>query len=199
MGQQTLQSFLAIFLPTELQVEVSRLQEQLQSLNFPLTWELPEKLHITLAFLGKVKDPDLHQLHLALQSVLNKSEPFETRPTHLNYFYKKHADSIVYLELENENELKKLGKEVRDTLISKEFSPPQRFKPHVAIARLKRMRHPNQVKEVLFKVALESTPKFSPFWVEKVDILKSAIDSKGITSNFFLNSSVMLGSNHGQV
>lgn len=126
MGKQkSFSTFLAIPLPEENKQEIANFQEQLSRLNLPFTWELPEKLHITLHFFGRIDDSRTHQVKTSLENLLAEQPVFELQPTYIDYFYKKHEDSILFLIFKDSKPLIELEKQIRELLFELEFSPPQ--------------------------------------------------------------------------
>jgi 2'-5' RNA ligase len=152
--------------------EIEAFQELIREKNPQIYWEAKEKFHITTNFIGSIGDAEIHQLSENLRAALASFPSFQIQPNHVSYFYKKHGDSIVFLGVENK-ELKALEKIIREVVSEFGFSPPIRYQPHLTIGRLKRLRHPNQVKQVLSGLLEHETPDFSPFAVNSVVIYQS--------------------------
>ena len=52
----TIRSFIAIESPDEVKDEIVNLQKRLKTLQADVRWEAPQKLHITIKFLGDVNE-----------------------------------------------------------------------------------------------------------------------------------------------
>lgn len=194
MGRQkSFVSFIAIPLPQELRRQIAAFQDQIKRLDLPLSWELPEKLHITLHYLGKIDDSSVHKLKSSLSDHLANYQPFSLKLSHVDYFYKRHGDSVLMLRLENDAEIKNLEKSIRQVLFAADFSPPHRFDPHLTIARLKRLRHPNQVKQVLSKAAENDPKHLESFFVDEIHILQSLFWQNENTSQYRFKAAIKLG------
>ncbi len=185
MGKQkAFTSLIAINIPDPSRAEIAAFQEKLQSKNSPFVWEMPDTLHIPLHFLGKTNDSTLHEIKTALIELLQNQKPFEIKPTYVDYFYKRHGDSVLFLVLRDKAEIKKLEKDIREVLETLGFSPPQKFQPHIPIAHLPRLRHPNQVKQILYEITEKEKPDFSPFQVGQLEIMKSVLHTNSNTTEF---------------
>lgn len=194
MGRQSsLVSFIAIPIPTDIQYQISKLQNQLKRYNFPFIWEKPEKLHITISFLGKVKPQALHQLYVSLSPQLEIVSPFKIQANYMDYLYKKHGDSILFLGIGEDKEVKNLEKIIKRILTDHNFSPPLRFMPHITIGRLKRTGHPNQTKQILFSAKNQLLLHIDSFIVDKLAIMEAIQNEFGNSSHYYSKYTLQLG------
>ena len=54
----TLRTFIAIELPEKIVSAISKVQEGIRSYGFKIRWVRPENIHLTLKFLGNIKEDD---------------------------------------------------------------------------------------------------------------------------------------------
>jgi 2'-5' RNA ligase len=69
--------FLAIELPGRLRSRLEQLQEELQGMDWELRFSPPEKLHLSLHFLGETPDNLLEDLHHDLGALCHARRPFD--------------------------------------------------------------------------------------------------------------------------
>ncbi|GGO76080.1 RNA 2',3'-cyclic phosphodiesterase [Marinobacterium nitratireducens] len=123
--------FVALDMPEELQDRIHRLQIPVRDLK----WEPPERLHLTLQFLGEQPEQRLPELFEALAAV--EFEPFELCCQGIGHF----RSGAIWLGIEPNDRLRSLhrqiGARLRETGIAFES---RRFSPHITLARTARQR-----------------------------------------------------------
>jgi 2'-5' RNA ligase len=139
MPSPTSRSFIAIPISKKIQTQISHLQKQLakQFKNQPISWERPEKLHLTLTFLGNITT---HLQHQVLHTLSNTPHQTSTQLhiSSLSYFKKTRTDTIIFLEITDpKNLLRKLHQNLTNQLLKFSLSPTLKFHPHITIARIK--------------------------------------------------------------
>ncbi len=193
MGRQkSFLSFMGIPLEESLVEEIIRVQNSLRKLSPSIIWEKPEKLHITIAYLGKVSDSSLYQLTNSLSKIIDVREPIFIKPSYVDYFYKKHDDSVIYLGLSDDEPIRNLELTVRKTLFDLKYSPPLRYQPHITIGKIKRLKHPNQLKDILYSLKQEPLLPFSPSAVTQLVFYQSTFSRDENTSQFIKKSTLPL-------
>jgi 2'-5' RNA ligase len=168
-------SFIAIDLPEKAKQQIGIFQAKLKSQPYPIHWELPENFHLNLLFLGNTKNFILQKLSAALKEEVVK-QPFSLRPDHLEYLYKKHGDSIIFISVDGElKKLKELQEQVGRTVKRITGSdPPGRFLPHITIGRLKPYISQQDKKVILGKIIELQPPKtFTKFDVVEIKIMQT--------------------------
>ena len=102
-------------------------------------WERPEKLHLTLKFLGDTSDEQLEALRAALRAIAGETRPFELTIRGTGLFPNLREPRVLWLGVEDEKHCLTKVFQMIDFECSKiGFAPEKRkFKPHLTIARLK--------------------------------------------------------------
>ncbi len=123
--------FVAIDLPDPLQDVIARLQHPVRHLH----WTPPERLHITLQFLGEQPDAQLEGIYGALESV--EFEPLSLRCEGIGQF----ASGVIWLGVDATPALDQLQKCISRQL-HKAGVPLQqrRFIPHITLGRCRSNR-----------------------------------------------------------
>lgn len=106
-------------------------------------------------------------------------EPVEVIPGGLSYFYRRGADSIIFLDIQDKKRhLRNLYKTLFANLADEGFYPPTRFTPHITLGRLKRQRYEHERKRILARITEAEVPLPPRFAAEELDVYES-IYAKG--------------------
>lgn len=137
--------------------------------------------HLTLIFLGELKDPD--EVIERLETIEEKS--FNCTLGQLGIF-KNPSTSIVWMSLESE-QIKDLNKKIHEKLedlqeVGQKHKPQREFKPHITLARLKR-RLSDQESELLKRNIDRNqhnlnTPSFE-ITIDKFSLIRSTLAKEG--------------------
>jgi RNA 2',3'-cyclic 3'-phosphodiesterase len=135
-----IRAFFALPLPEALLSAVCALQAELRPLAPALRWTDPEKLHLTLKFLGSVPDTEVAALSGALNELAHRCAPFVAVASGLDAFPALRRARVLALRLsEAESESRALEKFAQDLDAVAERSGVRRearpFKAHVTLAR----------------------------------------------------------------
>ncbi len=150
-----------------------------------LRWTRPEKLHLTLAFLGPVERADESAVRAALESAAEAVPAWELELGTLGHF----RDRVLFLRVtEGESRLERLATCVRAGL------PPavrdeQPFAPHLTLARPPRSWRPSD--RARLERALD--PWRWRFRVERVDLVHSRPVERGGTVYSVVHSAALRG------
>lgn len=179
--------FIAISPPEETKSKIGEVISTLHR-DFPsVKWENPEKLHLTLAFLGMLAEEKVNTLKDTLRHITSKFRAFELDLTEISYFYKKHDDSIIYIDImDKSGQLKEFYKSLRRALLARDIFLPERIDPHIAIGRAKGEKHVHVIKELLVDIARTEIPRIGSFQVNSVNIYHSMFSKSENSSNYRL-------------
>lgn len=172
-----------IFIAIDLSEEARSLAaEYIQDLRdaFPrlrVGWERPEKLHLTLKFLGDISDAQLEGVENAVAAAAHESPHFRLRLEATGVFPSARKARILWLGLtERDNTLREIFNRLEEELETIGFpKDPRKFSPHLTIARL---REPASSKRL---VDLHLTSHFEPveFEVRELVVYESVLSPKG--------------------
>jgi 2'-5' RNA ligase len=151
-------TLVALKISEGLQEEIREVIEKLKTKNYPIFWESPERLALTLVSLGHIALERVVAARRAVRDVSLSSAPFEVKLGSLNYLmHNKDNESILYVEVQDPEKLiRKLYKNLFDNLANEGFYPPLRVIPYIPIGTLKRQKDPNMGRDFLEK--LSETP-----------------------------------------
>ena len=159
--------FVAIDLPQDIINELQRVQLELSRADAGMKLVAPEKVHLTIAFLGEVDSMEVENCKAALNSV--KCNSFRARLGNVGFFSPEYI-RIIFVELEPANEFINLNKLVYSEL-SKFCRLDNRFHPHITLARVKSIGD----RARFLEVAKDTKVKPLEFNVKSFSLKKSSL------------------------
>jgi len=153
--------FIAVEIPENISSEFRKIQESIKQEGIKLV----KQFHLTLKFLGEVKEEDIEKIKSDLQQI--SFEPFDAVLNGLGAFPSIRHINSIWIGLEPENKIEELAKKI----------DPQetRFKAHVTLGRVKFMKNKQEFVEKLNKIKV---PKLS-FKIDKIKLIKSTLTKEG--------------------
>ena len=139
---QVVRTFVAVSLADELRKRVSEVQEQVKKLAPDVKWVARDNLHVTLKFLGDVREDALGGVFSAVEEAAGASAPFELSISGLGAFPNARNARVVWVGIEQGREqLVALASAVDAKLSKLGFPKEEReFKSHITIGRVKTSR-----------------------------------------------------------
>ena len=148
--------FVAVELPGEVTALLGRLIEDLKGELGKLRWVRPERIHLTLKFLGEVAEPKVAELGRALaRAVPGSVRPFELRVHGVGRFPPEGRPRVLWAGLqparaEEAGALSALRERIEEAAAQAGFAREVRpFRPHLTLARLGEGRSPDGLADAL--------------------------------------------------
>ena len=178
-ARTSLRVFCAVELPEDLRARVAERVRQLRS-EFPdvrASWERPEKLHVTLKFLGDLQPARVEALTAAVASAAASVEPFELAVDEPGSFPPHGQPRVLWLGIgDASGRLAFMHRSLESECASAGFPrEPRAFKPHLTLARI---RAPRGARELA--AAHRETP-FEPqrFKASEIVVMQSELGPGG--------------------
>jgi 2'-5' RNA ligase len=186
--QQSYRSFIGIFPPKEILTELVRIQDDLKKEPSPIRWEPPEKLHITMKFLGDLTSQQLKELCRHLSDALKNFPSFEITLTQAGCFPPKKSPRVFWVgSQQNANAaLVKCFQAIESACAALGFAKDEHpFHPHITLGRTKGIVStgpPNSGEVFNLLKTLESIT-FEPlkFRCVEIAVMKSTLTQRGST------------------
>ena len=137
---EQIRSFIAIELPNELKLGLTRLEKQLKSDKQPwVKWVNPDGIHLTLKFLGNIAVDRIGEITRAMEEAARGILPFHLAVKDLGVFPNLKRVQVAWVGISGEiDKLGQLHKRIETNLTPLGFAPESRaFTPHLTLARLR--------------------------------------------------------------
>jgi len=134
--------FIAIDINDEIRAALSNLQQQLQSKvalkKGDVKWVEPKNIHLTLKFLGEIKDEQVVDVCNIVKDVAGRHKNFELDIELVGYFGGRSARVLWVGTGKGNDKLLSLQKDIEQQLSSAGWPPEQRkFAGHLTLCRVK--------------------------------------------------------------
>ncbi len=155
--------------------KIQMIQNEIKSSGSALTKDVElSNLHITLKFLGEIDGYKLEQVKQEIKKI--KFHPFEIMFKGVGYFPGGNRINVIWVGVEDkESILNKLGYEVQRRMEKLGFKP-EKFTPHLTIARVKQVRSKPTLLQIL---ANYGDDFFGKQTIECIYLKKSTLTPKG--------------------
>lgn len=130
--------FIAIDLPEELKQKLGRIKSDFQISQ--ARWVKEENLHLTLKFLGQVKNKKIDSINLSLKNLTRTFPVFTLQTGNLGAFPSLKRARVLWIDIkEGEEAVQKLVQSIENEFLKLGFEKEKRrFEPHITLARLKK-------------------------------------------------------------
>ena len=151
---------------------VSILREVQQQIGKCGKFSLAKDFHITFKFLGEVNTQKVDIIKEKLSEI--KFKNIKTSFTNFGFFPSNKEIRVVWLGLDNEEEIIKLQMEIDNKLKEIGFEKDNRFSPHITLARVKYIQDKSKLNEI-FNKALN----IGSFEINKITLFNSIETNEG--------------------
>ncbi|XOB42332.1 MAG: RNA 2',3'-cyclic phosphodiesterase [Candidatus Nealsonbacteria bacterium] len=167
--------FIAVNLPEKIKKKLNDFQFKWTEL--PAKWTKKQNLHITLVFLGYIKDPEIPEILRITEEVGKKHNAFLIKLNKICYGPPKKTPRMVWAMGEVSKELGELKKDLEILLsnasLKKEARP---YSPHITLSRIRQWQF-RQIDEEERPVIDESINL--GFEVNSIEIMESQLKRTG--------------------
>jgi RNA 2',3'-cyclic 3'-phosphodiesterase len=140
-----MRAFLAINIEETIKKELALIQQELQKNIYEVKWVNPELLHITLKFLGEIKDEDIHNMENPLRELGANIASFSISFSKLGVFPDKRRPRVLWLGIDRGGAaVKNISVEVGEVLNSMKNllngakNDQEELMPHITLGRKKK-------------------------------------------------------------
>ena len=179
---EQIRSFIAIELPDELKLELTRLQAKLKlGKQSSVKWVDPYAIHLTLKFLGNVAVDRVDTIIGAMQESVEGISPFDLEINELGVFPNLRRVQVVWVGMGGQiDRLRQLQQNIESNLASLGFAPESRqFTPHLTLARVRERASPDERQkfgQLITNTEFDATYRFK---VEAISLMKSQLTREG--------------------
>jgi 2'-5' RNA ligase len=146
----SIRSFIALPTSDHLRSRIASIQSELQQLNADVKWEPPEKLHLTLKFLGNVQHQVLDTLTSALERRCRAFSRFELTYDAIGAFPSTAHPRVIWVGASLNEQLSLVQQQVEEVCTDFGIAREDRtFHPHITLGRVKGLRNTHRLTEKL--------------------------------------------------
>jgi 2'-5' RNA ligase len=171
-----LRSFIALpALPT-VQQAIAEVQIKLKAVQADVKWELKDKFHITLVFLGNVEQSKLELLSATLTNSVQKFPSFTITYESIGAFPKIQMPRVVWIGIKSDQTV--LDLQAMVGRLCGEFGFPMEdrtFHPHITLGRVKETRNVVRLTEAIKTITFEPIEMHC----SEIVLMKSELHSSG--------------------
>jgi 2'-5' RNA ligase len=135
----TIRTFIAIELPETITRAISEIQEGIKSYGFNIRWVRPENIHLTLKFLGDIKEDETDKIARVIFESVRTCSPISLSAKGIGVFPGIKRPRVIWVGVSGQiNPLFKLQKKLEDGLKGLGFKKEKRaFRAHLTLGRIK--------------------------------------------------------------
>jgi len=172
-----IRTFIAVDLPQDAKMEVDKLSSVLRNEGGGVKWVNAENLHITLRFLGDIKEETVPKLAENIKTNIYGFRKFELSLSGIGGFPNLKMPRVIWVDTDvGRDRLRDLATSVEMSCIESKFGrSDKRFLAHLTIGRVK---NPSGIDKVLRKIE-RTTFETRPFEINAVTIFKSDLSPAG--------------------
>lgn len=126
--------FIALDIPSEIRTRISEYMDRLQQYAEGARWARREGLHVTLKFIGEVKDEKVPEIARVLATVA--TEPFTVNFSGAGFFPTAKSPRVFWVGVDGGEALPRLAAGIETAARSLGFAREEKpFNPHLTLAR----------------------------------------------------------------
>ena len=135
-----IRSFLAFELSPEMKSKMSGVYENVRKSHLQVRWVRPEGIHITVVFMGDVREEDIAGIGNEMGKVCSEFAPFQASLKGMGCFPSCRNPRVIWIGLEGDVErMSSLRDELQKPLASFGVrAEKRRFNPHLTLGRFKK-------------------------------------------------------------
>ena len=171
--------FIALELPESVRGRLGQLQGKLKSTDNRIKWVDPSLIHLTMKFLGEVKEKNLEKVIQIAQNVAGRFFVFKLRIGEIGVFPNFFSPRVIWVGIEEgKDKLETLAAELEEKLGREGFSRSSRkWTSHLTLARVKVLKDGERLKALIWQYCKEV--KRIEVKVKSLSVIKSELTPQG--------------------
>jgi 2'-5' RNA ligase len=171
-----LRLFIALLFPERIKNELGKLIEDLRPRGQGIKWVEPENIHLTLKFIGEVRENKVDRISQALEEVLAGKEKFEGRVTNCGGFPNLRNPRVLWVGLDGAEPAVTMAKEINHKLIPIGIKSEKRgLSPHLTMGRVKKRSDLSALASYIESLNFDAGPVI----LDRVALVKSTLTPSG--------------------
>ena len=173
-----IRAFIAITLPDPILQRCQEISDRLRGLKLNGRFPKSESIHLTLKFLGNIKEEQVPTIAQVLENTAGESLPFHLKIQGVGAFPHIANPRVVWVAVEHNEALSEMQKRIEDRLQGLGFPKENRkFHPHLTLARLKSRKN---LKDLIQYIQGEGVrEKAGTVTVKEIHLYQSVLRPQG--------------------
>jgi len=183
--------FIAVELTESIKEELAQLQESLRGTGDKIKWVDSSLIHLTLKFLGEIREEGLKKVLQASREVAAKFASFKIKIKGTGVFPDSPSPRVIWVGIEGgENNLETLARQLEEELARQGFVKERRkWVPHLTLGRVKVLKKKGKLRDLVLKYkGIEG----GEMEIRNISVIESRLTPKG--SIYTLLERIPLGS-----
>lgn len=172
-----MRTFIAIELDNNIREALSKIQLELKKADADVKWVSCENIHLTLKFLGEVKEEKIPEIIQRLKEITQVANSFQIEIKDIGAFPNMQSPRVIWAGIEEGKEkLLQLARGIEDALAKLKFRREEReFSAHITIGRIKSPKNKDVLSQRMSQL------QFNPFsqTIQSIILFKSTLTPKG--------------------
>lgn len=170
-----MRTFIAIDLTASVREKISNIQNVLKKCDLDAKWVSPENAHITLKFLGWVKDPgQIEKIKKIIKETAIKFKCLDVNLKEFGFFPNERRPRVFFISTDKEDILKNISCELEEKLEKCGFEKEGRFRSHITIARFRSPKNIDALSRELKDIKVKETLP-----IKEITLFKSTLTKAG--------------------
>ncbi len=172
-----IRSFIALDLSDEAREELARIIKELKRSDANVKWVRPESIHLTLKFLGYIREEQIDPISKRIEKIAEGISPFDINLERIGVFPGWTRPRVVWVGTGGyTDKVKALSKRIEDEMEEEGFEKEKRdFKAHLTVGRVRSLKN----KEHLEKEAHSLDVKPAKSHISKIILFQSKLTPEG--------------------
>jgi RNA 2',3'-cyclic 3'-phosphodiesterase len=135
-----IRSFLAFELPPQIRQVLLRVHDELKRSSLDVRWARPEGIHLTVVFMGDVREADISPIIEKIGEVCLSYGPFSMALRSMGCFPNSRNPRVLWLGVESHLErMSRFRDDLQEKLLPFGIRPEKRdFRPHLTLGRFRK-------------------------------------------------------------
>jgi len=173
-----MRAFVAVKLSDEVRRALSEVIARMRGFDLPVKWVESQNLHLTLKFLGEIRDEAAQDAVAILHEEVQSAAPFELRLTGAGAFPGFHRPRVLFVETEDEPPVTEaLARRLNDAMVR--LGVPREVRPFRKHITLGRMRRPQPLGRAAEELRALIGSRSDPMQVREVVLMRSHLTPAG--------------------
>jgi 2'-5' RNA ligase len=166
--------FIAIDFPKNIKEKLAAKVTILKKCDLAAKWVNIDNLHLTLKFLGDVKEDNLDKIKNIITKAAKQFKPLEVNLVNFGFFPNEKRPRVFFMATDHEEILKSISRILEEDLEKLGFRKEDRFKSHITLARLKGPKNIDCLKRAIKNISLDER-----FLINEIALFKSTLTRTG--------------------